>query len=54
MNEYRSPQLKQAIESLMDSLPRRTFVVFEGQEHNAMAQIPWQCADMVTEFLRSN
>jgi pimeloyl-ACP methyl ester carboxylesterase len=49
-----SPQLKQAIESLMDSLPRRTLVVFEGQEHNAMDQIPGQFADTVTEFLRSN
>jgi hypothetical protein len=36
----------------MDSLPRRTLVAFEGQEHNAMDQIPQQFADTVTEFLR--
>jgi len=47
-----SPQLKQAINSLMDTLPRRTLVVFEGQEHNAMDQIPQQFAETVTKFLR--
>lgn len=46
-----SPQLKQAISSLMDTLPRRTLVVFEGQEHNAMDRIPQQFAKTVTEFL---
>lgn len=46
-----SPQLKQAISSLMDTLPRRTLVVFEGQEHNAMDRIPQQFAETVTEFL---
>ncbi|MGE5242992.1 MAG: alpha/beta fold hydrolase [Betaproteobacteria bacterium] len=46
-----SPQLKQAINSLMDTLPRRTLVVFEGQEHNAMDQIPQQFAETVTKFL---
>lgn len=46
-----SPQLKQAINSLMDSLPRRTLVVFDGQEHNAMDKIPRQFADTVTKFL---
>jgi pimeloyl-ACP methyl ester carboxylesterase len=47
-----SPQVKQAINSLMDTLPRRTLVVFEGQEHNAMDRIPQQFADTVTNFLR--
>jgi hypothetical protein len=31
-----SRQLKQAISALMETLPKRTRVVFEGQEHNAM------------------
>src|SRR6266542_2951377 len=47
-----SPQLKQAINSLMDTLPRRTLVVFESQEHNAMDRIPQQFAETVTNFLR--
>jgi pimeloyl-ACP methyl ester carboxylesterase len=47
-----SPQLKQAIDSLMNSLPRRTLVVFEGQEHNAMDKIPREFAETVTNFLR--
>ena len=46
-----SAQLKQAIKSLMDSLPHRTLVVFEGQEHNAMDKIPGQFAETVTDFL---
>ncbi len=46
-----SPQLKQAINSLMDSLPTRTLVVFEGQEHNAMDKIPELFAETVTKFL---
>ena len=46
-----SPQLKQAINSLMETLPRRTLVVFEGQEHNAMDQVPRQFAETVTKFL---
>ena len=48
-----SPQLKRAINSLVDTLPRRTLVVFEGQEHNAMDQIPQQFAETVTYFLRT-
>jgi len=48
-----SLQLKQAINSLMDLLPRGTLVVFEGQEHNAMDQIPQQFAEAVTTFLRA-
>ena len=47
-----SPQLKQAINSLMDTLPKRTLVMFEGQEHNAMDRIPQQFAETVTNFLR--
>src|SRR6266545_2968370 len=35
-----SPQLKQATQALMNTLPKRTVVVFEGQEHNAMDRIP--------------
>ena len=46
-----SPQLKQATNSLMHTLPNRTLVVFEGQEHNAMDRIPRQFAETVTNFL---
>jgi pimeloyl-ACP methyl ester carboxylesterase len=49
-----SPQLKQATRSLMDSLPNRSLIVFEGQEHNAMDTIPEQFAEAVTSFLKSN
>lgn len=49
-----SPQLKQAINSLVDTLPRRRLVVFEGQEHNAMDKIPQQFAQTVTNFLRGD
>jgi len=49
-----SPQLKEATNSLMDTLPRRTLVVFEGQEHNAMDKIPQQFAETVTNFLRDH
>ena len=49
-----SPQLKQAINSLKDSLPKRILVVFEGQEHNAMDRIPQQFAETVTNFLRGH
>jgi pimeloyl-ACP methyl ester carboxylesterase len=49
-----SPQLKQAIKSLMDSLPNRSLFVFEGEEHNAMDTIPQQFADVVTKFLLGN
>ena len=47
-----SPQLKQATNSLMEALPKRTLVVFEGQEHNAMDRIPQEFAETVTNFLR--
>jgi pimeloyl-ACP methyl ester carboxylesterase len=47
-----SPQLKQAINSLKDTLPKRTLVVLAGQEHNAMDKIPQEFAEAVTNFLR--
>jgi pimeloyl-ACP methyl ester carboxylesterase len=46
-----SSDLKRAISSLLDSLPNRTLVVFQGQEHNAMDNVPHQFADAVTNFL---
>ena len=48
-----SPQLRKAISGLLDSLPNRSLVVFEGQEHNAMDTIPEQFAAAVTNFLLS-
>src|SRR5229473_1475277 len=33
-SETASPQLKQAISGLLDSLPNRSLFVFEGQQHN--------------------
>jgi pimeloyl-ACP methyl ester carboxylesterase len=48
-----SPQLKQAIYSLKDTLPNRTLIVLEGQEHNAMDHIPRQLVATVTQFLRA-
>jgi pimeloyl-ACP methyl ester carboxylesterase len=48
-----SPQLTQAIRSLMDSLPHRNLYVFEGQGHNAMDNLPEQFAEAVTNFLLS-
>ena len=50
-SKTRSPQLKQAITSLENTLPNRTLVVLEGEEHNAMDTIPKQFADHVTRFL---
>jgi len=46
-----SPQLKQAINSLRDTLPRQTLVVLEGEGHNAMDTIPVKFAETVTKFL---
>jgi len=46
-----SPQLREAINSLRNSLPKRTLMVLEGQEHNAMDTIPEKFADVVTKFL---
>jgi len=34
-SETASPQLKQAISGLLDSLPNRSLFAFEGQQHNA-------------------
>jgi pimeloyl-ACP methyl ester carboxylesterase len=48
-----SPQLKLAINGLMQSLPNRRLVVFEGQEHNAMETVPEEFANTVIDFLRS-
>jgi pimeloyl-ACP methyl ester carboxylesterase len=49
-----SPQLKKAINGLMDALPNRSLIVFEGQEHNAMDTIPQQFANAVADFLLNN
>jgi len=46
-----SSDLKRAITSLLDSLPNRTLVVFQGQEHNAMDNVPQQFAEAVINFL---
>jgi hypothetical protein len=46
-----SPDLKRAIDVLMISLPNRSLFVFEGQEHNAMDNVPQQFAEVVTKFL---
>jgi pimeloyl-ACP methyl ester carboxylesterase len=46
-----SPQLKQAIRSLMNSLPQRSLYVFTGQEHNAMDNLPGPFSEVVTMFL---
>jgi pimeloyl-ACP methyl ester carboxylesterase len=48
-----SPQLKSAIDGLMQCLPNRRLVVFEGQQHNAMDTIPQQFASTVIDFLQS-
>ena len=50
-SKTQSAQLKLAIDGLMHSLPNRTLVVFEGQQHNAMDIIPQQFASVVTDFL---
>lgn len=46
-----SPQLKQAVTSLMNTLPNRKLHVFEGEEHNAMDTIPQRFAQVVINFL---
>jgi pimeloyl-ACP methyl ester carboxylesterase len=50
-SETASPQLKKAISGLLDSLPNRTLIVFQGQQHNAMDTVPQQFADAVRTFL---
>lgn len=52
-SKTRSPQLKLAINGLMQSLPLRSLVVFEGQQHNAMDTVPQQFANTVVNFLLS-
>ena len=52
-NNTASPQLKQAVKSLMDALPNRTLFVFEGEGHNAMDTIPQQFAEVVIKFLQA-
>lgn len=52
-SETASPQLKQAISGLLDSLPHRALFVFEGQQHNAMDTVPQQFAEAVGNFLLS-
>jgi pimeloyl-ACP methyl ester carboxylesterase len=52
-SETASPQLKQAISGLLDSLPNRNLFVFEGQQHNAMDTVPQQFAETVGNFLLS-
>lgn len=47
----KSPQLRQAISSLSNTLPRQTLVVLEGEGHNAMDNIPVKFAETVTKFL---
>jgi pimeloyl-ACP methyl ester carboxylesterase len=46
-----SPQLGKALNGLMDALPNRSLIVFEGQEHNAMDNVPQEFADAVANFL---
>ena len=50
-SETASPQLKRAIDGLLDSLPNGSLFVFEGQQHNAMDTVPQQFAKTVTDFL---
>ena len=52
-SETASPQLKQAISGLLESLPNRSLFVFEGQQHNAMDTVPQQFAEAVGSFLLS-
>ena len=47
-----SPELKQAINSLMDALPDRTLFVFAGEGHNAMDNIPQPFAEVVMNFVQ--
>jgi pimeloyl-ACP methyl ester carboxylesterase len=47
-----SPQLKQALKSLLSALPKRTLIVLEGEEHNAMDTMPQRFAEIVTKFLQ--
>jgi len=46
-----SAELRRSKDSLRETLPHQTFVVFEGQEHNAMDAIPEEFAARVSSFL---
>lgn len=46
-----SPQLKQAVKLLAETLPNATVYAFEGQEHDAMDTVPQQFAGIVMKFL---
>ena len=46
-----APQMKQAITTLMSTLPNRKLQVLEGEEHNAMDRIPRQFSEIVINFL---
>jgi pimeloyl-ACP methyl ester carboxylesterase len=46
-----SPELRKAIDSLMNALPNRELFVFENEGHTAMDTIPQQFAEVVTRFL---
>jgi pimeloyl-ACP methyl ester carboxylesterase len=50
-SDTESPQLKLAIQELMDVLPDRRLFTFAGQQHNAMDSVPQQFADVVAAFL---
>ena len=47
-----SPELKQAIASLTETLPNQTLFVLEGEGHNAMDNIPQRFAEVVIGFLQ--
>lgn len=46
-----SPELKRSIDSLRETLPHPTMHIFEGQEHNAMDNIPQEFATTLSSFL---
>ncbi len=50
-SETASPQMKQAISSLLGSLANPTVVVLEGQQHNAMDTAREKLADVLMNFL---
>ena len=52
--DTRSPEMKDAIESLQESLPQPTLLVIEGEQHNAMDSARQKLADGVTSFLLDN
>lgn len=53
-SETTSPNLKRSFDTLMATLPNRTEVVLEGQEHNAMDTGRERLAQAITEFLLDN